>query len=40
VSTLQTLIEAGVSASRPGGDSWLERDRDWTATEALDLISA
>jgi len=40
VSTLQTLVEAGVTASRPGGDSWLERDRDWTATEALDLISA
>jgi 4-hydroxy-3-methylbut-2-enyl diphosphate reductase len=40
VSTLQTLVEAGVTASRPSGDSWLERDRDWTATEALHLISA
>jgi len=40
VSTLQTLVEAGVTASRPGGDSWLERDREWTATEALDLISS
>ncbi len=39
VSTLQTLVEAGVTASAPGGDSWLERDREWTATEALDLIS-
>ena len=39
VTTLQTLVEAGVTASRPGGDSWLERDREWTATEALDLIS-
>jgi 4-hydroxy-3-methylbut-2-en-1-yl diphosphate reductase len=39
VATLQTLVEAGVTASRPGGDSWLERDREWTATEALDLIS-
>ena len=39
VSTLQTLVEAGVTA-RPGGESWLERDREWTATEALDLISA
>ena len=39
VQTLQTLVEAGVTASRPGGDSWLERDREWTATEALDLIS-
>jgi 4-hydroxy-3-methylbut-2-enyl diphosphate reductase len=40
VSTLQTLVEAGVTASKPGGESWLERDRDWTATEALELISA
>lgn len=40
VSTLQTLVEAGVTASKPGGESWLERDREWTATEALDLISA
>lgn len=39
VITLQQLVEAGVTASRPGGESWLERDRDWTATEALDLIS-
>jgi 4-hydroxy-3-methylbut-2-enyl diphosphate reductase len=39
VSTLQTLVEAGVTA-RPGGESWLERDREWTATAALDLISA
>jgi 4-hydroxy-3-methylbut-2-enyl diphosphate reductase len=40
VTTLQTLVEAGVTASRPGGESWLDRDREWTATEALDLISA
>jgi 4-hydroxy-3-methylbut-2-enyl diphosphate reductase len=40
VSTLQTLVEAGVTASKPGGESWLELDRDWTATEALELISA
>jgi 4-hydroxy-3-methylbut-2-enyl diphosphate reductase len=39
VSTLQTLVEAGVTASKPGGESWLERDREWTATEALDLIN-
>jgi 4-hydroxy-3-methylbut-2-enyl diphosphate reductase len=39
VQTLQTLVEAGVTASRPGEGSWLERDREWTATEALDLIS-
>lgn len=40
VTTLQQLVEAGVTASKPGGESWLERDREWTATEALDLISA
>ena len=40
VTTLQQLVEAGVSASAPGGDSWLEKDRDWTATEALRLVSA
>lgn len=40
VSTLQTLVEAGVTASKSGGESWLERDREWTATEALDLISS
>ncbi|HJS71360.1 MAG TPA: 4-hydroxy-3-methylbut-2-enyl diphosphate reductase [Acidimicrobiia bacterium] len=39
VSTLQTLVEAGVTASKPGEEAWLERDREWTATEALDLIS-
>jgi 4-hydroxy-3-methylbut-2-enyl diphosphate reductase len=38
VTTLQTLVEAGVTASKPGGESWLERDKEWTATEALDLI--
>ncbi len=38
VTTLQTLVEAGVTA-KPGGESWLEKDREWTATEALDLIS-
>ena len=40
VTTLQAMVEAGVTASAPGGDSWLERDREWTATEALELISA
>ena len=40
VSTLQQLVEAGVNASKSGGESWLERDREWTATEALDLISS
>ncbi len=40
VKTLQQLVEAGVTARTSGGDSWLERDREWTATEALRLISA
>lgn len=40
VTTLQTLVEAGVTASQPGGESLLDKDREWTATEALDLISA
>jgi 4-hydroxy-3-methylbut-2-enyl diphosphate reductase len=39
VSTLQTLVEAGVTASGSvAEESWLDRDREWTATEALDLI--
>jgi 4-hydroxy-3-methylbut-2-enyl diphosphate reductase len=40
VTTLQTLIEAGVTARRPGQDGLLQRDREWTATEALDVVSA
>ena len=39
VTTLQLLVEAGVTAKRAEGDSWIEKDREWTATEALDLIS-
>ena len=39
VTTLQQLMEAGVTASKQGEGSWLENDRDWTATEALRLIS-
>ena len=40
VTTLQTLVEAGVTARRPGQDGLLQRDREWTATEALDVVSA
>ncbi|MFO7299136.1 MAG: 4-hydroxy-3-methylbut-2-enyl diphosphate reductase [Actinomycetes bacterium] len=40
VTTLQGLVEAGVTARKPAEPSLLERDREWTATEALDLISA
>lgn len=39
VTTLQQLVEASVTASGPVGEGWLERDRDWTATEALKLIN-
>ncbi len=40
VTTLQHLVEAGVTARHPGKDGWLQRDREWTATEALDVVSA
>jgi 4-hydroxy-3-methylbut-2-enyl diphosphate reductase len=40
VNTLQRLVEAGVTAKPATEDSWLEKDREWTATEALSLISA
>lgn len=40
VTTLQTLVEAGVTAQASKDGSWLEKDREWTATEALDLIKA
>lgn len=40
VTTLQDLVEAGVTATPNGGASLLDRDREWTATEALDLISS
>ena len=39
VSTLQTLVEASLTAA-PAPPGPLERDREWTATEALDLVTA
>jgi hypothetical protein len=33
------MVEAGVTA-KPNSEGLLERDREWTASEALDLISA
>jgi len=39
VSTLQSLVEAGVTARHPVEEGWLERDREWTASEALNLVS-
>ena len=38
VKTLQTLVEAGFTA-RGNRDGLLERDREWTASEALSLIA-
>ncbi|HSJ27927.1 MAG TPA: 4-hydroxy-3-methylbut-2-enyl diphosphate reductase, partial [Acidimicrobiia bacterium] len=38
VSTLQTLVEASVTA-RPAGPGPLDQDRRWTATEALELVT-
>lgn len=40
VTTLQHLVEAGVTAKGQSGDGYLENDRTWTAAEALKLISA
>lgn len=39
VTTLSTLVEAGVTANGAGEPSWLDRDREWTAAEALTLIA-
>jgi hypothetical protein len=38
VTTLQHLVEAGFTAGEQEAGP-LERDREWTATEALSLIS-
>lgn len=38
VTTLQQLVEAGFTA-KASGQGPLERDREWTATEALELIA-
>ena len=40
VTTLQHLVEAGVTARKPGREGWLQRDRERTATEALEVVSA
>jgi len=38
VQTLQALVEGGVAARHPGGPGPIERDREWGATEALELL--
>ena len=40
IATVQTMVEAGVTARPTEEPGYLERDRHWTATEALRLISA
>jgi 4-hydroxy-3-methylbut-2-enyl diphosphate reductase len=40
VTTLQALVEGSVTATKPAGGALLERDREWTATEALDLVNS
>ncbi len=40
VHTLGLLVEAGVTARPSEGPTLLDRDREWTATEALELIRA
>jgi len=38
LSALQAAVEGGFTARAPGRSGLLENDRDWTATEALQLI--
>jgi 4-hydroxy-3-methylbut-2-en-1-yl diphosphate reductase len=38
VSTLQALVEASVTAKPSSEKGWLERDRDWTASDALAML--
>jgi 4-hydroxy-3-methylbut-2-enyl diphosphate reductase len=40
LSTLQSVVEGGVSARFPGRPGLLEEDRTWGAAEALDLLAA
>ncbi len=39
VTTLGALVEAGVTAMPSAQPGWLDRDREWTATEALASIA-
>jgi 4-hydroxy-3-methylbut-2-en-1-yl diphosphate reductase len=38
VTTLQTLVEASVTARPSNERGWLERDREWTASDALAML--
>lgn len=39
VSVLQALVEASVTAQKAGSEGWMASDRDWTASDALDLLA-
>ena len=38
VGVLQAMVEASVTAKPSSDQGWLENDRNWTATEALELL--
>ena len=38
LNALQAAVEGGLTARNPGRPGLLENDRDWTATEALQLV--
>jgi len=39
LGALQATVEAGFCAAKPGQDGLLQKDRSWTATTALEMIS-
>ncbi|GIU93015.1 MAG: 4-hydroxy-3-methylbut-2-enyl diphosphate reductase [Acidimicrobiia bacterium] len=38
VTVLQAVVEAGLTARPPTEPGWLDRDREWTAAKALEMI--
>ena len=40
VGLLQTLVEASVTARAPTEPGWLERDRNWSASNALEMLNS
>jgi hypothetical protein len=38
LSSLQAAVEGGFCARRPGEPGRMERDQEWTATDALELL--
>jgi 4-hydroxy-3-methylbut-2-enyl diphosphate reductase len=39
VGLMQTMIEAALTARPTDGPTWLERDRNWSASDALELLT-